>query len=216
MQILTVNSTAIFQMHNSSIEKHLDPASQNAFAQNEETTTKTDRINPDTVDPKPRNSERLFLDPSNPEFRELQLLKQIDREVRQHEQAHLSAAGQFSQGGASFSFQKGSDGRNYAVSGEVKIDTAPVANDPEATIQKMKVVQSAAMAPANPSAQDRAVAAQAAQTATQARSELQQEAQEKRVEQSSAPESSRQNRVNEAYQISTDSDSANQIIDLLV
>jgi hypothetical protein len=62
----------------------------------------------------------------------------------------------------------------YAVSGEVKIDTSPE-KDPEATIRKMQKVRKAALAPAQPSATDRSVAAKASQIEAQARAELAQE-----------------------------------------
>ena len=110
-------------------------------------------------------------DATSSEYRELQELKQRDREVRQHEQAHIAAGGQYVTGGASYSYQRGPDGRQYAVGGEVKIDTAAVPDDPEATVRKMQVVKRAAMAPAEPSAQDRAVAAEASMKESQARAE---------------------------------------------
>ena len=77
--------------------------------------------------------------------KQLQALKQRDREVRAHEQAHAAAGGRYVLGGPSFSYQRGPDGRQYAVGGEVQIDTAPVAGDPQATLQKMQQVQRAAM-----------------------------------------------------------------------
>lgn len=46
--------------------------------------------------------------------------------MRAHEQAHKTAAGGLAQGGATFEYQTGPDGKQYAVSGEVKIDTSPV------------------------------------------------------------------------------------------
>ncbi len=98
-------------------------------------------------------------------------LKARDREVRAHEQAHLSVAGQYATG-LSYTYQSGPDGKRYAIGGEVGIDTSPVAGDPEATIQKMMVVQSAAMAPAQPSSQDYRVASSARQTMSEARAEL--------------------------------------------
>lgn len=106
------------------------------------------------------------------ELRQVQQLKQRDREVRAHEAAHQAAAGGLAKGGASFSYDRGPDGRLYAVGGEVGIDTGKVAGDPEATLRKAQQVQAAALAPAQPSAQDRAVAAQAAVMAAEARSEL--------------------------------------------
>lgn len=98
-------------------------------------------------------------------------LKATDRAVRAHEQAHISAAGGYAKGGASFSYTRGPDGRLYAVGGEVRIDASPVPGDPDATIRKAQVVRQAAMAPANPSGQDRSVAAAASQMAQEARVE---------------------------------------------
>jgi len=87
-------------------------------------------------------------------------MKARDREVRSHEQAHKTAGGPYV-GAISYEFEKGPDGRHYAVSGEVPIDATPVAGDPEATIAKMEVVIAAALAPPKPSPQDRAVASRA-------------------------------------------------------
>lgn len=98
-------------------------------------------------------------------------LKERDREVRTHEQAHATVGGQYA-GAPSYDYETGPDNQQYAVAGEVKIDTAPVAGDPAATIAKMDVVIKAAMAPAEPSSADRAVAAQAAQKRTEAQAEL--------------------------------------------
>lgn len=95
-------------------------------------------------------------------------LKKRDAEVKAHEQAHMSAGGGIVQGGAAYQYQHGPDGKMYAVGGEVKIDISPE-RTPEATIRKMQQVQRAAMAPAQPSATDRAVAARAAQMEAQAR-----------------------------------------------
>lgn len=105
---------------------------------------------------------------------EIRQLAQRDREVRTHEQAHQAVGGQYA-GSVSYDFQRGPDGRQYAVGGSVSIDVAPVPNDPQATLQKMQIVQRAALAPAEPSAQDRVVAAQAAQQAAAARAELAQQ-----------------------------------------
>lgn len=100
-------------------------------------------------------------------------LKARDTEVRAHEMAHLAAAGSYSTGGMSFSYQTGPDGRQYAVGGEVGIDTSPIAGDPEATMMKAQVIQRAALAPAEPSAQDIKVASMATQMMAQARVEIQ-------------------------------------------
>ncbi len=107
----------------------------------------------------------------------LQQLKRRDTEVRAHEQAHLSAAGQYARGGASFTYQKGPDGASYAVGGEVGIDVAKEST-PEATITKMQTIKRAALAPATPSGADKRIAAQAGAKEAQARQELLQVRQE--------------------------------------
>jgi hypothetical protein len=118
------------------------------------------------------------------ERKEVDDLKQRDREVRQHEAAHQAAAGQHG-GGPTFTYQTGPDGNRYAVGGEVSIDTSAVNGDPQATITKMQQIQRAAQAPAEPSSQDRQVAAQASQAEQKARAEL---AEQRRAEQSGEDE----------------------------
>ncbi len=98
-------------------------------------------------------------------------LKDRDREVRAHEEAHANVGGQYA-GTPSYTFQSGPDGKQYAIGGEVPIDVSPVDGDPEATIDKMQIVIAAALAPAEPSAQDRKVAALAQSQQTQAYGEL--------------------------------------------
>jgi hypothetical protein len=114
-------------------------------------------------------------DLDNQEKSALAQLKATDAKVRAHEQAHIAAGGPYVGGGASFTYQTGPDGRQYAVGGEVPVDASPVAGDPEATISKAQMIRAAALAPADPSAQDRQVAAQASQMETQARMEKVQE-----------------------------------------
>ncbi len=109
---------------------------------------------------------------SDEEKKEVVELKRRDQEVRQHEQAHVAAAGRYAQGGPQYEFTTGPDGRQYATGGHVNIDVSP-ARTPEATIQKAQVIRRAALAPAEPSGQDRAVAAQASQLESEARRELQ-------------------------------------------
>ncbi|MBE7637960.1 hypothetical protein GUA87_13970 [Sneathiella sp. P13V-1] len=101
----------------------------------------------------------------------VQQLKARDREVRNHEQAHAAVGGQYA-GSPTYTYQSGPDNQRYAVGGEVKIDASPVAGDPEATIQKMDTVIRAALAPAEPSAQDRKVAATASARKLDAQIEL--------------------------------------------
>jgi hypothetical protein len=104
----------------------------------------------------------------------LDQLKSRDLEVRQHEQAHLAAAGGLATSGASYTYQRGPNGVDYATGGEVNIDTSPGAT-PQETIERARTIQAAALAPAEPSGADRAVASQAQQMENQARAELAQQ-----------------------------------------
>jgi hypothetical protein len=97
-------------------------------------------------------------------------LRARDAEVRSHEAAHMAAGGGLT-GGMSLSYQVGPDGKRYAVGGEVSIDASP-GNTPEETVLKAQRIRAAALAPAEPSAQDRAVAARAGQMEADARGQL--------------------------------------------
>lgn len=106
-------------------------------------------------------------------------LQRTDQEVRAHEAAHMAAGGGLVRGGASFSYQRGPDGRNYAVGGEVSIDASEVPGNPAATILKAQQIKAAALAPASPSPQDRKVAASAGAMAAKASAELAQKNQKR-------------------------------------
>ena len=105
---------------------------------------------------------------------ELGKLKARDTQVRQHEQAHISASGGLNISGASFTYQRGPNGISYAVGGDVKIDTSP-GHTPEETLARAEKIIDAALAPADPSPADRSIAAKAQNMALQARLEIQQQ-----------------------------------------
>ena len=118
------------------------------------------------VGPKAPNGRSL----SQGEIEVIQKLRSRDAEVRAHENAHIAAAGGLASA-ASYSYQSGPDGKRYAIGGHVNIDTSPGRNAEE-TLMKAERIRSAALAPADPSPQDRAVAAQASQMASAARSQI--------------------------------------------
>jgi|GEM_PF-953368 len=106
---------------------------------------------------------------------DLALIEQLrarDREVRVHEAAHASVGGRYA-GSAKLEYTRGPGGKNYATGGEVSISTGAVPGDPQATIEKARVIRAAALAPAEPSTQDRRVAAEASQLELSARADLQ-------------------------------------------
>jgi hypothetical protein len=104
-------------------------------------------------------------------------LAQRDREVHTHEAAHQAAGGGLV-GAACYSYQEGPDGRSYAIGGECPI-TIPASDNPSEMIDIAQRVRAAALALANPSGQDLAVANAAVQMEAQARQALaQQQAQQ--------------------------------------
>ncbi len=108
---------------------------------------------------------------SEAEERILRELRERDREVRAHEQAHKAAAGPWA-GPITYTYRVGPDGKSYAVDGSVPIDLGPIPGDPAATARKMQQVERAALAVREPSAADRAVAAQASRTRSEAQSRV--------------------------------------------
>lgn len=105
---------------------------------------------------------------------EIASLRQRDAAVRRHEQAHAAVGGQYA-GAPRYEYTQGPEGKQYAVGGEVSIDSAPVPGDPQATIDKLEIVRRAALAPGDPSPQDLKVAAQAQSDIASARAELAQD-----------------------------------------
>ena len=116
-----------------------------------------------------------------------------DKEVRAHEQAHKAVGGQYT-GAISYDFQSGPDGKRYAVGGEVPIDVSEIPDNPQATISKMQTVKAAALAPAEPSTADRAVAATATRILAEAQADL---AEDQREELELAREKSAERREEE-------------------
>ncbi|MEE9466368.1 MAG: putative metalloprotease CJM1_0395 family protein [Candidatus Neomarinimicrobiota bacterium] len=120
-------------------------------------------------------SPSVAQEPTAREKRETEELKAEDAKVREHERAHVAAAGQYAVGGARYQYKIGPDGNRYAVHGEVQIDASEIPDDPDATVRKMQVVRRAALAPRDPSSQDQRVAAQATRTEMEARTDLAEE-----------------------------------------
>ncbi|MCX7206124.1 MAG: putative metalloprotease CJM1_0395 family protein [Proteobacteria bacterium] len=149
--ISTASNSALNQGHRASVDyaKAQDPSTQ-----------------PKTAQTKP-NGDPL----SEAELATVEKMAKRDREVRQHEQAHLAAAGGLATSGASYSMETGPDGKRYAVGGEVKIDVSP-GRTPEETLSKARIIQAAALAPADPSGADRSIAAAAAAMAQTAQAEI--------------------------------------------
>lgn len=125
-------------------------------------------------DKRPGNTTEKSASQQKADERAIAELVATDRNVHAHEAAHLAAAQGLAISGASFSYTTGPDGKRYATGGEVNIDTSE-ARTPAETIIKAGHIRRAAMAPVDPSAQDRSVAAMADRMAANARLELNRE-----------------------------------------
>lgn len=126
-------------------------------------------------DPESRSEDEQQRQQERAEQQELRELQARDREVRAHEQAHAAVGGQYASA-PSYTYERGPDGNQYAVGGEVQIDISEIPGDPQATVQKMQQVRAAALAPAEPSAADRRIAADASRRMLAARAEMAKEA----------------------------------------
>jgi len=148
-------------------------SSQSIQSSNPLDTSSARRVNSlsrtSTIDSEDKEAEKLQKQEDDNLLRQL---RARDREVRAHEAAHTAAGGSLVRGGPSYTFQTGPDGRSYAVGGEVQLDVSAVPNNPQATLAKASQIRAAALAPAQPSAQDVRVAANANQLASRARIEL--------------------------------------------
>ena len=91
--------------------------------------------------------------------RQVRKLENIEQKVKAHETAHKAVGGALA-GAVSYQYAVGPDGKRYIVGGEVSIQT-PEGSTPKETVQNMERVVKAALAPADPSSQDRVVAARA-------------------------------------------------------
>ncbi|MCC6220020.1 MAG: hypothetical protein IT291_02135 [Deltaproteobacteria bacterium] len=152
---------AIVRISSKSLEKQSLRSRNSTESEEAKTTSRTKQQSAASKDTKLDEHER----------QELEKLKKRDQEVRLHEQAHLAALGAHRAGGAKFSYDVGPDGKSYAVSGEVPID-ASKEESPEKTIEKARTIRRAALAPSDPSAADKAAAAQANKLEADAKKEL--------------------------------------------
>lgn len=118
-----------------------------------------------------RSTDSTGLHVSDEDKRLIRELQKRDQEVRAHERAHKTAAGELARGAISYTYQIGPDGRRYAIGGEVRIDASP-GNTPEESLERARKIRAAASAPSAPSAQDHSAAADAAQLEAEARSQL--------------------------------------------
>ncbi|MEZ5931111.1 MAG: putative metalloprotease CJM1_0395 family protein [Alphaproteobacteria bacterium] len=109
---------------------------------------------------RPSSVARLPNELSPTEKATISQLQQRDQQVRQEEEAHAAVAGDLA-GPINYVYQRGPDGRHYAVGGSVGIRSSVVSGDPEEAKRQAGRIAAAANAATNPSAQDYAAARKA-------------------------------------------------------
>ncbi|MEE2002225.1 putative metalloprotease CJM1_0395 family protein [Alkalimonas sp. MEB108] len=160
--------------------KQQQPPASNNLQRNEQADTETGaavrgREQDAERDQESRSKDEQQRQQERAEQQELRELQARDREVRAHEQAHAAVGGQYASA-PTYTYERGPDGNQYAVGGEVQIDLSEIPGDPQATVQKMQQVRAAALAPVEPSAADRRIAADASRRMLAARAEMAKEA----------------------------------------
>lgn len=130
-----------------------------------------DKASEKTENKSDKKASKTDGDLTQEEQQEVSQLKARDTEVRAHEQAHIAAAGGLRTSAPSYTYQTGPDGKKYAIGGEVNVSFEK-SGDPQEDIQNAETMRAAALAPADPSSQDRSVAANAEKIIAQARQEL--------------------------------------------
>lgn len=138
-------------------------------------TTSNYTKKPDDKDTQEKETPPLENELTPDEERVVEELEARDAEVKAHEAAHQS--GGASTGGATYTYQKGPDGKMYAIGGEVPV-SFKTGSTPQETISNAQAVIASALAPADPSSQDMAVASSAMVMMMKAQQQLARESQE--------------------------------------
>lgn len=169
----TVGRTAVGLENAEAKEEALSPveqASETAAPFNRDTDTPSEERAEQQQDEE-RAEQRRQQQEQQQQQQQIRQLASREREVIAHEQAHAAVGGQYT-GSPSYTFERGPNGVNYAVGGEVAISLPAGGDDPAATLAAARQVREAALAPADPSVQDRTIAAEAARIESQAAAEL--------------------------------------------
>jgi len=163
-----------------------EEAEEKAIVQDQE---EADQVETEELTKKSATSEaeKVGNELSAAEKEQVEKLKQRDAEVKAHEQAHLAAAGGIANGGPKYDYQRGPDGKQYAIGGSVNISVS-AEGSPQETIAKADQIIRSAQAPAEPSGKDRQIAAKARSLRVEAEQELRQE----NLEEATKPEKAKE------------------------
>jgi hypothetical protein len=102
----------------------------------------------------------------------VQKLKSHDIHVRTHEAAHMTIAGTYAKGEASYYYEMRPGNMQYAAGGKVQLATSPISVDPNETIAKDEAIRKGSLAPSDPSGGDLSMTASASQIEAQDQEEL--------------------------------------------
>jgi hypothetical protein len=181
LQTSPATPTSTYSLDSSPARRVISPsfssAAGNAPASTQPSTSSSSRASDSSEAPRSNNAEQQRQQAAQraQQQAEQQMIRELqarDREVRAHEQAHVAAGGNLVISGPSYTYQRGPDGRAYAIGGKVQLDVSEVEGDPEASLQKSERIRRAALAPMEPSPQDMKVAASAGQMAARARLDI--------------------------------------------
>lgn len=143
---------------------------------NDDATTTT--ISPEAIELLNAEQNKSEDELTQKEQQELTQLKTTDAEVKRHENAHKAMAAGLQTSGPNYEYEVGPDGKKYAVAGDVNISYQK-SSDPEVNLKNAQKLKAAALAPADPSAQDRSVARKADAEIAKAQQEILEEQQNK-------------------------------------
>ena len=107
---------------------------------------------------------------SGDQSKEVEDLKRKDKEIREHEQSHLQSGGSYAHA-PQYVYKTGPDGNKYVVEGKTQI-VFQEGDSPEDTIKIAHTIMKAALAPKEPSNEDRRVMAEALRMEQRAKQEL--------------------------------------------
>lgn len=156
---------------NNSNAKILEPINTN-----DDATTTT--ISPEAIELLNAEQNKSEDELTQKEQQELTQLKTTDAEVKRHENAHKAMAAGLQTSGPNYEYEVGPDGKKYAVAGDVNISYQK-SSDPKVNLKNAQKLKAAALAPADPSAQDRSVARKADAEIAKAQQEILDEQQNK-------------------------------------
>lgn len=159
MEISALATKYIFKPVHSSVVK----TTSHTTAQVAQTSASNRASGDGSADTVSREKQQLQVvnrlqDPNSPESKQLRALKARDKEVRAHEQAQMAAAGSQANSSPRLVYQRGPDGRQYAVGGEVQINFMPVESASEGSTEKAEILQKETHVPKNSSSQDQSTA----------------------------------------------------------